>query len=236
MNNTVLHKADTRGFANHEWLKSFHTFSFANYFNPNRMRFGTLRVLNDDTIAPGRGFDTHPHENMEIISIPLEGGLEHRDSMGNVSIVQEGDIQVMSAGTGIMHSEYNLNSDKVGKFLQIWIYPIIKNVKPRYDQIKLTLKKNSILQVLSPNPEDEGVWIHQNAWFHLADFEPGGNAFYKLKKSDNGVYFFVISGKVSVNGIELEKRDGLGIWNLESFDLNFTEKSELLIMDVPMNV
>lgn len=236
MNCSVLHKADTRGFANHGWLKSFHTFSFANYFNPNRMRFGTLRVLNDDTIAPGKGFDTHPHENMEIISIPLEGGLEHRDSMGNISIVPEGDIQVMSAGTGIMHSEYNMNNDKIGKFLQIWIYPITKNVKPRYDQITLDKKPNTLSQILSPNPEDEGVWIHQNAWFHLADFEPGANAFYKLKKSDNGVYFFLISGKASINGIELEKRDGVGIWNLETFDLNFVEKSELLIMDVPMNV
>jgi len=184
MTNTVLHKADSRGDANHGWLHSKHTFSFASYYNPERMNFGVLRVLNDDTVAGGMGFGTHPHDNMEIISIPLSGDLEHKDSMNNVTVIKNGDIQVMSAGTGIQHSEYNKNKDSEVKFLQIWVFPNKKNVTPRYDQITLNIadRKNKLQQILSPNSDDDGVWIHQNAWFHLANFDKGTTTNYDFIK------------------------------------------------------
>lgn len=182
--NMVLHKANTRGVADHGWLNSHHSFSFANYYNPDRMHFGALRVLNDDVVAAGMGFGTHPHDNMEIISIPLEGDLEHKDSMGNVAVIKNGDIQVMSAGTGIQHSEYNKNSDRLTKFLQIWLFPNKKNVTPRYDQISLKKedRKNKLQQILSPNEHDEGVWIHQDAWFHIGHFDKDTGSDYQLKK------------------------------------------------------
>ncbi|MEM9325887.1 MAG: pirin family protein, partial [Bacteroidota bacterium] len=179
----VLHRASSRGHANHGWLDTHHSFSFANYYNPERMNFGVLRVLNDDRVAGGRGFRTHPHDNMEIISIPLEGDLQHKDSMGNVAVIKEGDVQVMSAGTGIRHSEFNKNGDKEVKFLQIWLFPRAKNVAPRYDQISMdrVAQSNDFYQILSPNPNDEGVWIHQDAWFHMGDIQQGKSASYQLK-------------------------------------------------------
>lgn len=238
MANTVLHKANTRGNANHGWLQSYHTFSFAGYYNPERMHFGVLRVLNDDTVAPGMGFGTHPHDNMEIISIPLEGDLEHKDSMGNVTVIRNGDIQVMSAGTGIQHSEYNRNKDKTVKFLQIWVFPREKNVKPRYDQLSLNPadRKNQLQQVLSPNPDDAGVWIHQDAWFYLSDLDAGKSLDYQLKKQGNGMYIFVLSGKLSVNGQTLETRDGFGIWDTERLQVTADNHSEWLLMEVPMGI
>jgi quercetin 2,3-dioxygenase len=236
MKNTVLHKAKTRGLADHGWLKSRHTFSFANYYSPERMHFGVLRVLNDDIVAPGRGFGTHPHDNMEIISIPLEGDLEHKDSMGNTSVIRNGDIQVMSAGTGITHSEYNKNKDQEVKFLQIWLFPNKKNVKPRYDQMALNpaARKNTFQQVLSPNAEDEGVWIHQNAWFHLSDFDAGIEKTYRFRSKGNGLYVFNLSGKISVDGTLLETRDGLGIWDIDSVTIKANSRAEFLLMEVPM--
>lgn len=236
MANTVLHKAATRGNANHGWLQSYHTFSFANYYNPERMHFGVLRVLNDDTVDAGRGFGTHPHDNMEIISIPLEGDLEHKDSMGNVAVIKNGDIQVMSAGSGITHSEYNRNKDSKVKFLQIWVFPNKKNVTPRYDQLALNLsdRKNKIQQVLSPNPDDEGVWIHQDAWFHLADFDKGVKQEYKIHKKGNGVYVFVLRGDITVNDQKLNTRDGLGVWDTDAISISADSDSEFLLMDVPM--
>ncbi len=236
MANTVLHKAATRGNANHGWLNSYHTFSFANYHNPERMHFGVLRVLNDDTVAAGMGFGTHPHDNMEIISIPLEGDLEHKDSMGNVTVIQNGDIQVMSAGTGIKHSEYNKNKSDLVKFLQIWVFPREKNVTPRYDQITLKEadRKNKLQQILSPNPNDEGVWIHQDAWFHLGKFEKGISQNYDIKRTGNGVYAFILHGNVSINGQALGARDGLGIWDTASLNITADSNAEFLLMDVPM--
>lgn len=236
MSNTVLHKAETRGQADHGWLKSMHTFSFANYYNPKRMNFGMLRVLNDDTVAPGMGFDTHPHDNMEIISIPLEGNLEHRDSMGNTTVINQGDIQVMSAGTGIFHSEYNHNTNKEVKFLQIWVLPDKKNVTPRYDQISLNLsdRQNKLQQILSPFSHDEGVWIHQNSWFHLGKFDQGVKGIYKIKSKANGVYAFILSGNVTINNQELNTRDGFGTWDVDSIDIKADSDSEFLIMEVPM--
>ena len=200
MTKTVLHRSATRGQANHGWLHARHTFSFANYYDPNRMNFGVLRVLNDDQVAEGRGFGTHPHDNMEIITIPLEGDLEHKDSMGNSSVIRYGDVQVMSAGTGIQHSEFNPNKDKPLKLLQIWVFPNKRNVSPRYDQITLNMNErhNKLQQILSPSPEDEGVWIHQDAWFHLGKFDKDFTAEYEIKKNGNGVYAFVIRGAVKI--------------------------------------
>jgi redox-sensitive bicupin YhaK (pirin superfamily) len=236
MTNSILHKADTRGDANHGWLRSRHTFSFANYYNPERMSFGSLRVLNDDTVEAGMGFGTHPHDNMEIISIPLEGDLEHKDSMGNVAVIRHGDIQVMSAGTGIFHSEYNKNKDRSVKFLQIWVYPNKNNVTPRYDQITLNAadRHNKLQQIVSPNADDAGVWIHQNAWFHLGNFDKGVNAEYKIKRSGNGVYAFILKGDVSINEQPLNTRDGFGIWDIESISIVADSDAEILLMEVPM--
>jgi len=236
MSKSVYHSADSRGNANHGWLQSFHTFSFANYYNPERMHFGVLRVLNDDTVAAGMGFGTHPHENMEIISIPLEGDLEHQDSMGNTTVIRNGDIQVMSAGTGIRHSEYNRNKDQAVKFLQIWIFPNKKDVTPRYDQITLNLedRKNKLQQILSPNAEDAGVWIHQDAWFHIGKLDQGNTQTYKVKKQGNGVYVFVLSGELSVNGQNLGRRDGLGLWELSEIEILADSDAEVLLMEVPM--
>lgn len=234
--NTVIHRAGTRGNANHGWLNSQHTFSFANYHNPERMNFGVLRVLNDDSVQGGKGFGTHPHDNMEIISIPLEGDLEHKDSMGNVTVIKEGDVQAMSAGTGVTHSEYNKNKDKEVKFLQIWIFPKEKNVTPKYDQISLKNieKENKFYQVLSPNKEDQGVWIHQDAWFHIGNFTKGKTDEYKIKKEGNGVYAFILDGEVEINNEKLSKRDGMGIWNTETIHVKATENTRILLMEVPM--
>lgn len=239
MVNSVLHKAKTRGHANHGWLNSFHTFSFANYFDPMRIQFGALRVINDDTVAPGMGFDTHPHKNMEIISIPLEGDLEHKDSMGNVTVIHHGDIQVMSAGTGIYHSEYNKNKDRLVKFLQIWVFPDKNEVTPRYDQITLDIEKrhNKLQQILSPIEKDEGVWIHQNAWFHLGRLDKDFTIDYPVKAKGNGVYAFIISGKVTINGQALDTRDGLGLWDTDKLTIQSdADNSEVLLMEVPMEV
>jgi redox-sensitive bicupin YhaK (pirin superfamily) len=236
MGNSVLHKSETRGDANHGWLHSRHTFSFADYYDPERVHFGMLRVLNDDIVDAGMGFSTHPHDNMEIISIPLEGDLEHKDSMGNVSVIKHGDVQVMSAGSGITHSEYNRNKDRRVKFLQIWVFPNRKDVKPRYDQITLNIgdRHNKFQQILSPSPDDAGVWIYQNAWFHLGQFDKGFSADYKVKASRNGVYTFVLSGDITINNQELNPRDGFGIWDTDKLSVRADSDAEFLMMEVPM--
>lgn len=238
MENTIVHKAETRGHANHGWLNSYHSFSFANYYNPERMHFGVLRVLNDDQVEAGMGFGTHPHDNMEIISIPLEGDLEHKDSMGTTAVIKNGDVQVMSAGSGITHSEYNKNKDKLVKFLQIWVFPNKKNVTPRYDQITLkeSDRHNKLQQIISPDPNDAGVWIHQNAWFHLGKFDKGVNADYTIKAKGNGVYAFILKGDVSINGQKLNQRDGFGIWDTDKITISADSDAEFLLMDVPMSM
>ncbi len=236
MKNTILHKAYTRGNANHGWLNAFHSFSFANWRNPERDNFGVLRVLNDDTIAGGMGFGTHSHANMEIITIPLEGDLAHKDSMGNAETIRTGDIQVMSAGTGIEHSEFNPNADQQTKLLQIWLFPKTQNVTPRYQQITLQTEnsKNKLQQILSPNPDDAGVWIHQDAWFHLADFDSDFQTTYSVKKPTNGLYIFVISGSISVDGQQLNLKDGLGITDFETIEIKAISDAKFLLMEIPM--
>lgn len=238
MENTVFHAANSRGDANHGWLHSKHTFSFANYYNPERMHFGVLRVLNDDQVAAGMGFGKHPHDNMEIISIPLSGDLEHKDSMGNATVIKNGDIQIMSAGTGVEHSEFNANKDKEVRFLQIWVFPNKKNVSPRYDQITLNPedRKNKFQQILSPNADDAGVWIHQNAWFHLADFSKGHRATYEFKSANNGLYVFNLKGDIKVSNTKLSTRDGLGIWDANQVTIEADSDAEFLLMEVPMNL
>jgi quercetin 2,3-dioxygenase len=237
MSKLVIHRSNTRGHANHGWLDSHHTFSFAQYYNPERMHFGVLRVLNDDVVVGGMGFGTHPHDNMEIISIPLQGDLMHKDSMGNTQVISEGDVQIMSAGSGITHSEYNKNQNEKVNFLQIWIYPNKKNVTPRYDQLsfKKEDRKNKLQQVISPFTENEGISIHQDAWFHLGDFDSGESTTYQLKKKGNGVYLFLLEGSIEIEDNLLEKRDGIGIWETDDIKINAKSNSEFLIMEVPMN-
>lgn len=239
MAKTIFHPANQRGVANHGWLKSFHSFSFAHYYDPSKIHFGALRVLNDDEVAPGAGFGTHPHDNMEIISIPLEGDLEHKDSMGNVAIIKQGDVQVMSAGSGITHSEHNKNKDKLVKFLQIWVIPKEKNVTPRYGQVSLKLNetKNNLINVVSPNKEETEAWIHQDAWFYMGKFDAEKTIDYTLNKTNNGVYIFVLDGAVAIENQLLEKRDAIGIWETESVNIKVKkDNTELLIMEVPMHI
>ena len=235
---TTFHAADTRGSANHGWLQAKHSFSFAGWFNPERIQFGALRVLNDDIIQGGMGFGTHPHDNMEIITIPLRGDLEHKDSMGNTEVIKEGEIQVMSAGTGVHHSEYNKNPDRDINLLQLWIFPSKRNVEPRYAQIPIhTLhQKNEPFQILSPSPDDQGVWIHQNAWFHMLDLDAEKSVYYDLKAGGNGVYAFVIEGEVEMGEQVLGRRDALGITETATFEITAHEDTQLLLIEVPMVV
>ena len=236
MKNIVLHKAASRGHADHGWLNAYHSFSFASWYNPDRVQFGMLRVLNDDTIAAGMGFGTHPHDNMEIITIPLEGDLAHKDSMGNGTTIKSGDIQVMSAGTGIQHSEFNPNHDQHTKLFQIWLFPKYRNVEPRYQQITLdqSLQKNDFAQILSPNSDDAGVWIHQDAWFYLSDFDADFSKKLSLKKEGNGFYIMNIEGEIEVNGEKLEKRDAIGIWETNEIEIKANSNAKFLVMEIPM--
>ena len=234
---TIYHAADSRGDANHGWLKSKHTFSFANYHNPERMGFGALRVINDDFVIAGQGFGKHSHRDMEIISIPLSGKLGHGDNIGNNGIIETGEIQVMSAGTGITHSEMNADDHEVVSFLQIWVIPNKMNAEPRYQQIRMDelMKPNAFNQILSPNSDDAGVWIHQDAWFSMGDFDKGVTETYQLKNPNNGVYIFVISGKVVINGNTLDTRDGLGVWDTKNFTMDVLDGAKVLLMEVPIN-
>ncbi len=232
----VLHKADTRGHADHGWLKSFHTFSFSSYYDPQRVNFGLLRVLNDDTITGGKGFGKHPHDNMEIISIPIYGALAHHDSTGRDKIIKTNDVQIMSAGKGIAHSEYNASENDSANFLQIWILPKLKNIEPRYDQktFEPSGRKNKFQVVVSP--EDEAaVWINQDAYISMGNLEKGIVLDYKIKKSKNGIYVFVIKGDVKINGELLKTRDAIGISDIEKIDIEAIADAELLLLDVPMN-
>ena len=232
----IFYPADSRGYANHGWLKTSHTFSFANYYNPERIHFGALRVLNDDWIAAGEGFGKHPHDNMEIVTIPFTGAVLHQDSMGNKGVIKPGEIQVMSAGTGIFHSEHNDSKDEALTLFQIWVFPDKKNVTPRYDQITISdfAKNDELYQILSPNPDDQGVWIHQKAWFHLGDLSKNTELDYNLKQADSGVFIQVIDGNVKVGDVLLDIRDGLGVTETETIHIKAETDARILVMEVPM--
>ncbi|WP_341228474.1 pirin family protein [uncultured Arcticibacterium sp.] len=235
--NSIYHASDSRGHANHGWLNSYHSFSFAGYNNPERMHFGALRVLNDDHVAGGMGFSKHPHSNMEIVSIPLEGELEHQDSIGNKAVIKTGEVQIMSAGTGVEHSEKNNNSKLPVKFLQIWVFPKEQNIKPNYDQQEFPLEErlNRFQKVVSPSSSsDLGVKINQDAWFSMADIELGKNIPYTLNKKGNGTYFFVLEGKLEIDKQKLSKRDGFGIWEFDTVDVKASVDSKVLAIEVPM--
>lgn len=235
--NYIIHKSQDRGHVNHGWLNAKHSFSFASWYHPEKIHFGMLRVLNDDTVAGGMGFGMHPHDNMEIITIMRKGALQHQDSMGHKEVINTGEIQVMSAGTGIMHSEINANKDEEVQLFQIWVFPNKKNIEPRYDKLKpdAAKLKNNLLQIISPHKNDEGSWIHQDAWFNLGKFDQGKNIDYTVKRKNNGVYIFIITGKATINGQELNERDAIGVWNIEKIAITSkSENMEILLMDVPM--
>jgi redox-sensitive bicupin YhaK (pirin superfamily) len=234
---TILHKANTRGHASFGWLNSYHTFSFGHYYSPDRIHFGALRVLNDDTVKGGMGFSKHPHDNMEIVSIPLSGDLHHKDTTGRDEIIRQHDVQIMSAGSGIAHSEANANHDKEVKFLQIWVFPKEKNIEPRYQQksFKPEDRLNQVLTVVAPDDEN-AVWINQDAWFSLANLEAGVEKTYQIKRKENGVYAFIIGGLVTINGEQLDARDGLGIWETETIHITANSNAEVLLIDVPMKL
>jgi len=234
---TVLYKAETRGHKNHGWLDTHHTFSFADYYDPERTQFGALRVINDDIVIAGEGFGTHPHDNMEIISIPLYGDLEHKDSMGNGSVIRSGEVQVMSAGTGITHSEFNASRSHDLNFFQIWVFPNKKNVTPRYGQQKFDFfnAKNELVQIVSPNPDDDGLWIYQDVWFNTGIFDRDYTFDYKLQRNGNGLYVMVIEGEFEVAGQPLYRRDGMGLWDTDLVKIKaLSDNARILLIDIPM--
>jgi quercetin 2,3-dioxygenase len=233
---TVHYPANERGHANQGWLVANHYFSFANWYNPEKIQFGALRVLNDDYVAPKMGFGKHPHDNMEIITIPFEGKLKHSDSMNNEGIIQSGEVQVMSAGSGVYHSEVNPDHNEAVKLFQIWIFPHTKNVEPRYDQRKFDWKKeNELTQIISPiNTDDAGMKVHQHAWLNLGSYQSNQELKYNIQKTGNGVFVVNISGELEVNGHTLNTRDAIGCWDTDSIQVKTKSKSEFLLIDVPM--
>ncbi len=233
----VLHRASERGFANHGWLKSYHSFSFSSYYNPNKMNFGLLRVLNDDVVAGGKGFGTHSHQDMEIVSIPLYGALAHKDSTGRSEVIRSGEVQIMSAGRGIAHSEFNHSQTDDVNFLQIWVYPKEQGIEPRYEQkvFPEADRKNRFQTVVSPDRASGGIWINQDAYFSLGDFDADKAITYTLNSLSHGVYFFVIEGAAEIGGETLQTRDALGIWDSDAVNVKFLQPTKLLAIEVPMN-
>lgn len=232
-----LFKEYTRGHKNHGWLDTYHTFSFAGYYNPERINFGALRVVNDDIVIGGEGFGTHPHDNMEIVSIPLYGALQHKDSMGHGSVIEAGEVQIMSAGKGITHSEFNANDNKDLNFFQIWVFPNKENVEPRYGQQKFDFvaNKNNLVQIVSPNPDDEGLWVHQDTWFNIGLFDKDKTFEYKMKKDGDGLFAMVIEGEFTVVGEKLLRRDAIGISETESVNIKAeSNDARILLIEVPM--
>lgn len=231
----ITHKADKRGHANFDWLNSHHSFSFGQYYDPEKMQFGMLRVLNDDIIKGGSGFGAHPHDNMEIVSIPLSGALEHKDSTGTAKVIHENDVQIMSAGSGIKHSEYNHFADRETNFLQVWVLPEKRNIEPRYEQKTFdpAMRHNKLQTVVAPDDEN-AVWINQKAWFTLGNLEAGKELVYTMKNNGNGLYAFVIKGTMTISGNQLSERDAIGIVDGESIVLHADTDAEILLIDVPM--
>lgn len=235
MSKSVLHSSESRGTSNKGWYLSRHTFSYGDYYNPDRIHFGELRVINDDMLAPGKSLGMHPHSNMEIVTIPLEGDLDYKDDQNKGSVVGEGEIHVVSAGTGIFHSESNKNKDRSAKYLQLWFVPKVQKVKPRFDQESYTVNDNDLTEILSPNIDDNRVWIYQDAWIYMGKAQAGIQLDYFVKKADkNGVYVFVIKGEVEVNEQPLKSRDGYGIWEVSEVHITATVDSEFLLIEVPL--
>ena len=233
---TVIHKANSRGHANFGWLNSRHTFSFGQYYNPERVQFGKLRVLNDDVVIGGEGFPTHPHSNMEIISIPLKGALAHTDSTGTERVIETGEVQIMSAGTGLTHSEYNASKTEEVNFLQVWVLPKEKDITPRYNQKKFSqAERNNKLQTVVSPEDDDALWINQDSWFSLTDLDAGKSVDYSMHQESNGVYVFVIDGQIEVDHNQLDRRDAIGVFDTSKLELKATTDSKLLIIEVPMN-
>jgi redox-sensitive bicupin YhaK (pirin superfamily) len=230
----TIYRADERGFANHGWLKTYHIFSFANYYDEERMGFGLLRVFNDDIVEPGRGFGTHPHDNMEIISIPLDGVMAHKDSRGNEYTIKEGDIQVMSAGSGLTHSEYNYSKDNSLNFLQLWVFPDIYNTVPDYQQKTFHFSQNELVLVVSPDEANQSLPIKQNAFFYLGRFSKGESLEYIRQSVSNGIFVFVVNGKILIEGESLHKRDAIGIENTDAIHIIFKENSFILLIEIPI--
>jgi quercetin 2,3-dioxygenase len=233
---SILYHADERGHVNLGWLDSHHSFSFGQFYDPEKVHFGALRVLNDDSVAGGGGFGTHPHDNMEIVTIPLEGKLAHKDSTGNEGVIQKGDIQTMSAGTGIRHSEYNASSTEFAKFLQIWVFPKLKNIKPVYGQKSFDLKdrKNKWQVVVSPDSGDQTLSINQDAKFSLVDLDAGKTIPYQMTWKNAGLYLFVIEGSIKAGDVTLEKRDALGVSDIENLTIEAVNDTQLLAIEIPM--
>lgn len=233
---TIIHPATERGIADHGWLKARHSFSFSNYYHPEKIQFGALRVLNDDTIAPSMGFGKHPHDNMEIITIPLSGGVRHKDSMGNEGVVNPGEVQIMSAGTGVIHSEHNASSSDYLNLFQIWILPALRNIAPRYDQKQFDVadRKNRFQTLVSPEKSDSTLWINQQAWLSLGKFDQSSAVNYELHATNNGVYIMVVSGAIEIDGQQLNNRDAIGISDTSAVALNFLKDSEILVIEIPM--
>lgn len=235
--NFTIYTSESRGYANHGWLQAKHSFSFGQYYNRERMNFGVLRVLNNDIIAPGEGFGTHPHDNMEIITIPLQGALAHKDSMGNASTITAGEIQVMSAGTGIYHSEFNASSDEPVELFQIWLFPHTQNVEPRYQQTSLfnLAKKNALYQILSPFEDSPGVWIHQNAWMYMGNFDEETSTEYRLHNKKNGVFCMSVYGSLEIAGQSLDERDAIAVWDTETMSIRAQKNAQVLLIEVPLS-
>lgn len=234
----LIHKANERGTADHGWLKTAHSFSFANYYNPEKVHFGKLRVLNDDIVAPSKGFGMHPHEDMEIITIPLSGALKHSDNMGNEGVITTGEVQVMSAGSGVLHSEFNASDSEQVSLFQIWVFTDKKGHEARYDQKKFNPKerKNKWQLLISPDGQNDSLWIHQNAFISVIDIENEISVDYELKAEENGVYFMLIEGQATIDDAPLEKRDAVGFWEIiKPMKISFSKKSKLLAIEVPMN-
>lgn len=234
----LLHRGDERGYTQSDWLTSFHSFSFARYVDREKVNFGALRVINEDVIAPERGFGKHSHDNMEIITIPLEGSLAHQDSMGNQSVIKTGEIQVMSAGTGVFHSEHNASTTDPVHLLQIWVVPNQLNVQPRYQQVSFDHQAKNIFQLLvSPEGNGGRTWIHQEAWFSIGEFDNEHVIEYTLHNKQSGVYAFVIKGEAIIDGVSVAEKDALGVTGKLSLAIESTAKStKILLIEVPMQI
>ena len=232
----IIHKANDRGIQDHGWLKAAHSFSFAQYHDPSKMHFGLLRVLNDDIVAPGMGFGTHGHDNMEIVTIPLKGSLSHKDSLGSIGNISAGEVQMMSAGSGIEHSEFNGSSTEEVNLLQIWVFPKERNIQPRYDQQKYDLKtnNNSFVTLASSDKDPSIMWINQDASFNLGTFDKGTTTNYTLKYPGNGAYIFLIDGEIGVDGSILDSRDAVGVYDTDRIDISIRENSKILVIEIPM--